>query len=73
MEELKHLMSTTQFDVVTIQESKLSSASSTPQIPHFTAIRTDREHKQGGGLIIYIKSDTPFTHIKTPQAINTDI
>ena len=27
---------------------------------------------QGGGLITYIKSDTTFTHIKTPQTINTD-
>ena len=72
VEELKHLMRTTHPDVVTIQESKLTSASRTPQIPHFTAIRTDREHKQGGGLITYIKSDTTFTHIKTPQAINTD-
>ena len=26
----------------------------------------------GGGLITYIKSDTTFTHLKTPQTINTD-
>ena len=72
MEELKHLMSTIQPDIVAIQESKLTPTSRTPQIPHHTAISTDREHKQGGRLITYIKSDTTFTHIKTPQAINTD-
>ena len=72
VEELKHIMRTTQSDVVAIQESKLTPASRTPKIPHYTAIRTDREHKQGGGLITYIKSDTTFTHIKTPQTINTD-
>ena len=72
VEELKHLIHTTQPDIITIQESKLTSASRTLQIPHFTAIRTDREHKQCGGLITYIISDTTFTHIKTPQVINTD-
>ena len=72
VEEPKHLMRTTQPDVVAIQESKLTPASRTPKIPHYTAIRTDREHKQGGGLITYIKSDTTLTHIKTPQTINTD-
>ena len=68
MEELKHLMRTTQPDVVAIQESKLTPASRTLKIPHYTAIRTDREHK----LINYIKSGTTFTHIKTPQTINMD-
>ena len=72
MEELKHLLLTTQPDVVAVQESKLNPASRTPKIPNYTAIRTDRKHKQGGGLITYIKSDTTFTHIKTPQTINTD-
>ena len=68
----EHLMRTTQSDVVAIQESKITPASRAPKIPYYTAIRTDREHKQGGGLITYIKSDTTFTHIKTPQTIHTD-
>ena len=66
VEELKHLLLTTQPDVVAIQESKLNPASRTPKIPNYIAISTDRKHKQGGGLITYIKSDTTFTHIKTP-------
>ena len=72
MEELKHLLLTTQPDVVAIQESKLNPASRTPKIPNYTAIRTDRKHKQGDGLITYIKPHTTFTHIKTPLTINTD-
>ena len=72
VEELKHLLLTAQPDVVAIQESKINPASRTPKIPDYTAIRTDRKHKQVGGLITYIKSDTTFTHIKTPQTINTD-
>ena len=64
--------SSTHPDVVAIQESKLTPTSRTPKILHYTAIRTDIKHKQGGGLITYIKSDTTFTHIKTPQTINTD-
>ena len=68
----EHLLLTTQPDVVAIQESKLNPASRTPKIPNNTAIRTDRKHKQGDGLITYIKSHTTFTHIKTPQTINTD-
>ena len=71
VEELKHLLLTTQPDVVAVQESKLNPASRTPKIPNYTAIRTDRKHKQGGGLITYIKSDTTFTHIKTPQTTRT--
>ena len=72
VEELKHLLLTSQPDVVTVQESKLNKTSRIPKIPNYTAIRTDRQHKQGGGLITYIKSDTTFTHLKTPQTINTD-
>ena len=45
VEELKHLLLTTQPDVVAVQESKLNPASRTPKIPNYTAIRTDRKHK----------------------------
>ena len=34
-------------------------------------IRTDRDHKQGGGLITLIKDDITFTNINIPKAINT--
>ena len=39
----------------------------------YTTIRTDRAHKQGGGLITLIKYDITFTftNINIPKAINT--
>ena len=45
----------------------------TPKIPHYTAIHTDREHKQGGGggLITLIMDDITFTNKNIPKAINT--
>ena len=52
VEELKHLLLISQPDVVTVQESKLNKTSRTPKIPNYTAIRTDRQHKQGGGLLL---------------------
>ena len=57
--ELKHLLLTTQPDVVAIQESKLDPASRTPKIPNYTAIRTDRKHKQGGRLLLSTYSHDP--------------
>ena len=43
----------------------------TPKIPHCTTIRTERVHKQGGGLITLINDDINFTNINIPKAINT--
>ena len=37
------------------------------KIPHYTNIRTDGEHKQGGGLITLIKDDITFTNINYTQ------
>jgi exonuclease III len=57
-------------DIVTIQETKLKPTTKTPTIAHFTAIRTDRTHKDGGGLMTYVKNDITFTDINIPQNIN---
>ena len=43
IEELKNLVHNTQPDIITIQETKLTQKT---KIPHYTTIRTDREHKQ---------------------------
>ena len=76
VEELKHLLLTTQPDVVAVQESKLNPASRTPKIPNYTAIRTDRKHKQGGRLITYITTISSSlynrTTWKTIHALNSD-
>ena len=48
IEELKNLVHSTQPDIITVQEIKLTQKVKTPTISHYTTIRTDREHKQGG-------------------------
>ena len=69
IEELKKLVHNTQPYIITIQETKRIQKAKTPKIPHYTTIRTDREHKQGGGLITLIKDDITFKNINMPKTI----
>ena len=55
-----------QADVITIQETKLNQSHKTPNISQFTAIRTDRTHKQGG-LLTYIEKTSVFHNLIIPQ------
>ena len=57
-------------DIIMIQETKLNTRHKTPHIPNYTPIRTDRAHKQGGGLITYIHNTVTFTNITIPAHIN---
>ena len=43
----------------------------TPKIHNFTAARTDRLHKAGGGLITLIGDNITFTTTDIPSTINT--
>ena len=74
-DELKDLLDrpNMDIDVITLQETKLKKTSKTPKIPNFTAVRKDRPHRTGGGLMTYIKNDIIFTDIKTPQNINQQL
>ena len=54
------LIKNSQAEIITIQETKLNQSHKTPNIPHFTPIRTDYTHKQGGGLLSYIKYNIRF-------------
>ena len=54
-DEIQLLIKNTQANIITIQESKLNQSHKTPNIPHFTPIRTDQTHKQGGNLLTNIK------------------
>ena len=65
--ELKNLTDNTKIDIITIQETKLKPTHRTPYLKDYTAIRTDRTYKNGGGLMTYIKNDIIFTELKTPQ------
>ena len=52
--DYKHIIIiTTQPDIITIQETKLTTTSETPKITNYTPIRTDRV-VLGGGLLTYI-------------------
>ena len=48
-EELKLLVTELQLDIITIQGTKLKKHNKTPQIPTYSAIRTDRANGKGGG------------------------
>ena len=50
IEELKNLIHSTQPDIISSQYKKQNPHRKLqPKIPYYTTIRTDREHKQGGG------------------------
>ena len=69
--ELKLLIHDTHADIITIQETKLTPKAKTPKIHNFTAVRTDRLHKAGGGLITLIRDNITFTTTDIPSTINT--
>ena len=56
LEELKLFIHDTHAHIITIQETKLTPKAKTPKIHNFTAVRTDRLHKAGGGLITLIRT-----------------
>ena len=71
LEELKTLNKNTHADIITIQETKLTSKSNTPKVPTYTTVRADRPHKSGGGLITLIRDNITFTPSDIPSTINT--
>ena len=71
--ELKNLTDNTKIDIIKIQETKLKPTHRTPYLKDYTAIRTDRTYKNGGGLMTYIKNDIIFTELKTPHTTNNKL
>ena len=71
LEELKTLIKNTHADIITIQETKLTSKSNTPKVPTYTTVRADRPHNSGGGLITLIRDNITFTPTDIPSTINT--
>ena len=67
--ELKNLTENTKIDIITIQETKLKPTHRTPYLKDYTAIRTDRTYKNGGGFMTYIKNDIIF-HLVENTAYN---
>ena len=64
-DEIQLPIRNTQADVITIQETKLNQSHKTPNISHFTPIRTDCTHKQGEGLLTFIKNNISFSQFST--------
>ena len=58
-------------DIITIQETKLTSKVKTAKVHNFTTVRNDRLHKAGGGLITLIRDNRTFTTTDIPSTINT--
>ena len=71
LEELKLLIHDTHADIIIIQETKLTNKAKTPKIHNFTAVRTDRLHKVGGGFITLVRDNITFTTTDIPSTINT--
>ena len=71
LEELKTLIKNTYADIITIQETKLTSKSNTPKVPTYTTVRADRPHKSGDGLITLIRDNITFTPTDILSTINT--
>ena len=69
LEELKTLIKNTHADIITIQETKLTSKSNTPKVP--TTVWATSPHKSGGGLITFIKHNITYTPTDIPSTINT--
>ena len=71
LEELETLIKNTHADIITIQETKLTSKSNTPKVTSYTTVRADRPHKSGGGLITLIRDNITFTPTDIPSTITT--
>ena len=71
LEELRLLVHNTHADIITVQETKLTPKVKTPEVHNFTAVRNDRLHKAGGGLITLIRDNMTFTITDMPSAIDT--
>ena len=72
-DDIQLLIKNTQASVITIQETKLNQSHKTPNIPHFTPIRTDCTHKQGGGLLTYIKNNISFFQLNTSNTFPIEL
>ena len=75
MDDMKELIADMQshhvfIDFILLCETWLNENNSDGcNIPGYTFIQTNRKHKKGGGVAMYIKSDIKFKKIRTDVAI----
>ena len=59
--------------VSTIQESKLTAKSRSPNIQNYTLVRHDRRQGQGGGLLFFIHNSVSFTRKSLSTTSKNDL
>ena len=69
--ELKLLVRGAHAGIIAVREARLTPEAKTPKIHGFTAVRTDRLHGVGGGLITLIGDNAAFTATDMPSTIDT--
>ena len=72
-DEIQLFIKNTQADVIIIQEAKPNHSHKTTNVPQFTSIRTYRTHKQGGGLLTYIKNNISFSQLNTSNTFPIEL
>jgi len=75
-DELKLILESNPFILFACTESKLDQnrdATTIFQIPSYSLIRKDRLHREGGGLVVYIKLGTRFKEIKVKAKFSFEV
>ena len=74
--EFSKYLTTTAPDIIALQETWLKSnihkfnTHSSPKFSTYTPIRSDRDHKRGGGVMFYVKDYIIYTEKKLQQFPN---
>ena len=73
-EQMEHLLSDSNIDIVGVSESWLTHSSSTAaiSIPGYNVFRKDRETGRGGGILIYVRDKFKCELIRWPKEVNVE-
>ena len=63
--ELQAFLEDQSSDVVTVNET-FTKKGYKFNMPHYTAVTRNREHRKGGGIAILLRQDLAFTEINMP-------
>ena len=66
--ELRDRLINSDIDICAVQESKLRKNNKTPIIEGFATLRKDRKVLNGGGLLLYIRSDLTFEKLQSAES-----
>ena len=73
-EQMEHLLSDSNIDILGVSESWLTHSSSTAaiSIPGYNVFRKDRETGRGGGILIYVRDKFKCELIRWPKEVNVE-